>query len=97
MQENNIHIITRCSRLKNIKTVKDSIFGNSIFKDRVFWHVIFDTSSLIEIPVKTLNLLQEKNITVYYKDIGNHGLKVINDVILDIEKKDDWIYFIDFT
>ena len=52
------NIITRCSRLQNLDRIKGSIFNE---KYNIDWHIIFDTTTLKDIPAELLNELQNKN------------------------------------
>lgn len=50
-----IHILTRCTRPQNLLTIKKTIFETSIV---VYWHIIFDTTTLKDIDAEMLSELQ---------------------------------------
>ena len=57
------NIITRCSRLQNLDRIKGSIFNE---KYNIDWHIIFDTTTLKDIPAELLNELQNKNTFFHF-------------------------------
>ena len=57
------NIITRCSRLQNLNTLKYHIFQKGYDID---WHIIFDTTTLKDIPADLLNELQSKNTFFHF-------------------------------
>jgi hypothetical protein len=58
-----INIITRCTRLQNLKEIKDSIFEIKKPKNiSIKWHVVFDTKVLKDIDADILNTLDDGNV-----------------------------------
>jgi len=57
------NIITRCSRLQNLNTLKHHIFQKGYDID---WHIVFDTTTLKDIPADLLNELQSKNTFFHF-------------------------------
>jgi glycosyltransferase involved in cell wall biosynthesis len=92
MEQPLFNIITRCSRTKNLLSVKDSIFNQS---PNVIWHVYFDTLHLKDIDADLLTELQDPNIKITFKKSipGDYGHQFINDAIDLIQ--DGWIYVLD--
>jgi len=90
----NIHIITRCTRLNNLPKIEDSVF-NSPKDVNVSWHLIFDIGSLIEVPTWIFERYKDKNVKFYFEKVGNRSLSVVNSVVKTIKNQDDWIYFLD--
>ena len=89
----NIHIITRCTRLNNLPKIEDSVF-NSPKDVNVSWHLIFDIGSLIEVPTWIFERYKDKNVKFYFEKVGNRSLSVVNSVVKTIKNQDDWIYFL---
>jgi len=92
MEQPLFNIITRCSRTKNLLSVKDSIFNQSL---NVMWYVYFDTLHLKDIDADLLTELQDPNIKITFKKSipGDYGHQFINDAIDLIQ--DGWIYVLD--
>lgn len=92
---NTLHIITRCSRTKNILKVKDSIFGNKPDDFEIFWHITFDTTILKDISFDILSELENDFITLKFaKSIpGDFGHSFINTSLDKIHN--GWIYVLD--
>jgi len=92
MEQPLFNIITRCSRTKNLLSVKDSIFNQSL---NVMWYVYFDTLHLKDIDAELLTELQDPNIKITFKKSipGDYGHQFINDAIDLIQ--DGWIYVLD--
>jgi glycosyltransferase involved in cell wall biosynthesis len=85
------NIITRCSRLQNLDIIKHTIFNK---KYNIDWHIIFDTTTLKDIPAELLNELQNKNTFFYFvKGDGNDYLYPQAGNI--IKKLEGWAVFID--
>ena len=57
------NIITRCSRLQNLPIIKNNIFKSGYDID---WHLIFDTTTLKDIPAELLNELQNENTFFHF-------------------------------
>lgn len=81
-----LNIITRCSRLKNLRKVKDSIFTTDKFE--IAWYVMFDSTILKDIDAEILSEIQEKKSKIFFiKSIpGDFGHQMINKAISDIQE-----------
>jgi hypothetical protein len=86
------NIITRCTRLGNIETVKESVFNNLTADTEVHWHVVFDTNTLKDIDAELLNRLDDKNTTLHFRKGDGWGLSQLNDLIHQL---DGWVYHVD--
>lgn len=87
-----INIITRCTRLGNIETVKESVFKNLNKNIEVEWHVVFDTRSLKDIDAELLNRLDVNQTKLHFMRGDGWGLSQLNDLISKLE---GWIYHLD--
>ena len=85
-------IITRCTRLGNIETVKESVFSNLPKNTNVEWHVVFDTAALKDIDAELLNKLDEKGTTLHFMKGDGWGLSQLNSLIKNL---DGWVYHVD--
>ena len=86
------NIITRCTRLGNIETVKQSVFSNLTENTDVQWHVVFDTNNLKDIDAELLNRLDDSNTTLHFRKGDGWGLSQLNDLIHEL---DGWVYHVD--
>jgi hypothetical protein len=88
-----LNIVTRCTRLKYIKEVRDSIFKTNKFE--IKWWLIFDTRNLKEIDVDFLESLQSINCeSLFYKgEEGDFGHQLINKSFDKIQ--DGFVYMLD--
>lgn len=86
------NIITRCTRLGNIETVKESVFSNLTPNTEVDWHVVFDTNNLKDIDAELLNRLSDDNTTLHFRKGDGWGLSQLNDLI---HQMDGWVYHVD--
>lgn len=86
-------ILTRCSRLNNLKKVRDSIFTTQKFD--ITWRVMFDTTVLKDIDAELLASIHEKNgVTYFINSIpGDFGHQMLNKSIEDT--KDGFLYILD--
>lgn len=92
-----IHIITRCTRTRNLKRVQESVEDNET-KINVVWHIVFDTSIIKDIDAELLfSLSNSKGIKLHYVKNTGWGLSSVNDLIQDITINDQnsWLYFLD--
>jgi O-antigen biosynthesis protein len=87
-----INIITRCTRLGNIETVKESVFKNLNKNIEVEWHIVFDTRSLKDIDAELLNRLDDSQTKLHFMRGDGWGLSQLNDLISKLE---GWIYHLD--
>jgi glycosyltransferase involved in cell wall biosynthesis len=88
-----LNIITRCTRLGNLKKISESIFSTDKFT--IKWFIIFDTNSVHNIPIDLLLHLQSKNVIIKYEksEPNDHGHQMVNNVIDEIES--GWVYVLD--
>jgi hypothetical protein len=85
------NIITRCSRLQNLDKIKYTIFNKEYNID---WHIIFDTTTLKDIPAELLNDLQNENTFFHFvKGDGTDYLYPQSGNL--IKKLQGWAVFID--
>jgi glycosyltransferase involved in cell wall biosynthesis len=85
------NIITRCSRLQNLSTIKHNIFQQGV---DVNWHIVFDTTTLKDIPAELLTELQNENTFFHFvKSNGEDYLYPQSGNI--IKKLSGWAVFID--
>lgn len=57
------HILTRCSRLDNLETIKKSVFKDGV---DIIWHLIFDTNRLKDIPADLLESLSDDTTRFHF-------------------------------
>jgi glycosyltransferase involved in cell wall biosynthesis len=90
-----IHIITRSTRLQNLRTVKESVFKNIPTDMEIEWHVVFDTATLKDIDAELLSDLKDNSTNYYFKKGDAIGMLYpqCSDIISTL--KDGWIYFAD--
>jgi len=89
------HIITRSTRLQNLKIVKDSIFKNVPKGLDIDWHVMFDVTSLKDIDAELLGDLKDKNTNYYFEKGDEVGMLYPQSSVLISTIKTGWIYFLD--
>jgi glycosyltransferase involved in cell wall biosynthesis len=82
----NLNIITRCTRTTKIKEIFDSLnINDNLFS--VKWYVLFDLTSVTEIPTDILSFLKDKAKLRFYdsepNDFGHHMINKILDEIQD--------------
>lgn len=66
------NVLTRCSRLQNLETISYTVFDKEYDID---WHIIFDVSSLKDIPAELLGKLQSPNTFFHFvKSTGDDYL-----------------------
>lgn len=106
-----LHIITRCTRLSNLESIKSSIVGQrkGDWQREVHWHIVFDTKNLIELDGALLYRVKYLENTVEHgnglTEIKYHFKESQDDYLfpqtMSIIKEllDDesgsWIYFLD--
>ena len=80
-----LNIITRCTRMHNLLTIRDSIFTTNKFK--VIWHISFDTSIIKNIDGDVISSLNSNDIRIKFVNgvDGDFGHQLINGVIDKIE------------
>jgi len=90
-----INVITRSTRLHNLKTVKESVFSNIPKGLKIGWHVVFDVNSLKDIDAELLGELEDSNTTYYFKkgDVVGMLYPQTGEIISTFKKS--WVYFLD--
>ena len=90
-----ISVITRATRLQNLKTIKESVFNNVPTGCEINWHIVFDTLNLKDIDAELLCDLKD-DLTTYHFEKGNAGGMLYPQCSAIIKKiSDSWIYFLD--
>ncbi len=95
MINNNLHILTRCTRINNLKKVYESIKESNW---NIIWHIIFDTSVVSDIPTFIYTDFIDATISVkhhYIKSSDKIGHDNLNVVIGEIIDNNDFIYILD--
>ena len=87
-----INIITRCTRVNNLVTVRDSIFNNIVKGINIQWHIVFDTNVLKDIDAEILAQIDDINTNLHFKKGDGWGLSQLNNLIHSL---DGWIYHLD--
>ena len=88
-----IHVITRCSRLNNLREIHNSVFNTDKFD--IKWYIIFDTNFVDSLPIDLLTFLQSSGVIIKFQksEEKDHGHQLINSVLDEIEN--GWIYVLD--
>lgn len=88
-----LNIITRCTRTTKIKEIFESL-NKKNEKISVKWYVLFDLTSLVEIPTDILSFLKDKSeIRFYDSDPSDYGHDMINKTLDEIS--DGLVYILD--
>ena len=89
------HVITRCTRPQNLLQIYDSFNYTENSKYFVIWHVLFDTSSLIDIDSKLLLDLDKLNAHLHFieSDGSDYLYPQISDVVSNINT--GWVLIMD--
>lgn len=90
-----INIITRSTRLQNLKTVKESVFNSIPIGIDIKWHVVFDTSSLKDIDAELLSDLKEDSTQYYFEKGDKVGMLYPQCSNIISKFKEGWVYFVD--
>ena len=69
----NLHILTRCTRPKNLTTVQNSVFTDTHGLN-ITWHVIFDTAPLKDIDAELLSSISGPQTKIHFINAGDGGL-----------------------
>jgi glycosyltransferase involved in cell wall biosynthesis len=87
-----LNIITRCTRIQNLKTIQESILKISGYP--VTWWIIFDTHRIKDIDVDILNQIQNDwTKFLFWKGVeGDFGHDLINKCLDQIT---GWVYVLD--
>ena len=93
----NLHILTRCTRPKNLLTVRDSVFSNLNPEINVTWHVMFDVAPLKDVDAETLAEISGDSTKIHFYNRGDGGLLYpeSTELVRTIENQEDWFYFLD--
>ena len=75
----NLHFLTRCVKVNNLKDIKLSIYPTINFN--VVWHILFDSKILKDIDVELLNELQSLGAKFYFKNLTASPYENFNEVI----------------
>ena len=91
-----INIITRATRLQNLKTVKESVFNNIAKGCDINWHVVFDTTNLKDIDAELLFDLKDDSATFFHFEKGD-AVGMLYPQCSNIISKmgNGWVYFLD--
>lgn len=90
-----ISIITRATRLQNLKTVKESVFNNVPSGCKINWHIVFDTANLKDIDAELLGDLKDDS-TIYHFERGDaFGMLYPQCSAIILKIADGWVYFLD--
>jgi len=89
------HVITRCTRPQNLLQIYDSFNYTENSKYFVIWHVLFDTSSLIDIDSKLLLDLDRLNAHLHFieSDGSDYLYPQISEVVSNINT--GWVVIMD--
>jgi O-antigen biosynthesis protein len=93
------YIITRCTRLGNIETLKEDIFTKSAVLDiPLEWHIVFDTKILKDIDAELLSRLYNcwsdtQSVKLHFSPSDGWGLTHLNRIIEQFEE--GWVYHLD--
>lgn len=90
-----INIITRSTRLQNLKTVKESVFSNIPEGMKIEWHVVFDTASLKDIDAELLSDIKDDSTQYYFEKGDKVGMLYPQCSSIISKFKDSWVYFVD--
>lgn len=90
-----IHVITRSTRLQNLRTVKESVFKNIPQGMDIEWHVVFDTATLKDIDAELLSDLKDNSTNYYFEkgDVVGMLYPQCSNIISNLEG--GWVYFAD--
>ena len=90
-----ISIITRATRLQNLKAVKESVFNNIPNGCEINWHIVFDTTNLKDIDAELLCDLKDDS-TIYHFEKGDAiGMLYPQCSAIISKLGDGWVYFLD--
>jgi len=90
-----INIITRSTRLQNLKTVKESVFNSIPIGIDIKWHIVFDTSSLKDIDAELLSDLKDDSTQYYFEKGDKVGMLYPQCSNIISKFKEGWVYFVD--
>lgn len=86
-----LNVITRCTRVDNLRAIHQSFEGNELT-----WHVVFDVSAVSDIDAKLLHWLQEV-AKVYFKkgEPGSYMYPLMNGLIRNEIPAGNLVTFLD--
>lgn len=90
-----IHIITRSTRLQNLRTVKESVFKNIPQDMEIEWHVVFDTATLKDIDAELLSDLKDDSTNYYFEKGDAVGMLYPQCSNIISKLNGGWVYFVD--
>jgi glycosyltransferase involved in cell wall biosynthesis len=90
-----INIITRATRLSNLRTVKESVFNNIPNGCEVMWHIVFDTNSLKDIDAELLFDLKDDSTSFYFEKGEPGGMLYPQCSKLISKLGESWVYLLD--
>lgn len=87
-----INIITRCSRVGNLKIISEGLVQNL---ESIRWWIIFDTNIVQQIDVATLADLNKIGAIIRYRggESTSCGMNLVNSILDEIN--DGWVYILD--
>ena len=88
-----INVITRCTRVHNLRQIKDNVFNNTSGLT-IKWHVVFDTGVLKDIDAELLHDISGDNVTIHY--IKGVAGEMMYPQCSEIAKNcEGWVYLLD--
>jgi glycosyltransferase involved in cell wall biosynthesis len=90
-----INIITRATRLSNLRTVKESVFNNIPNGCEVMWHIVFDTNSLKDIDAELLFDLKDDSTSFHFEKGEPGGMLYPQCSKLISKLGESWVYLLD--
>jgi glycosyltransferase involved in cell wall biosynthesis len=88
-----LNIITRCTRLQHLLTIKDSVFQYP--EADVTWHILFDTSVLKDIEFDLLQKLQNNKTIFYFIEGKEDDLLYPQSMSVVKTIKEGYVYYLD--
>lgn len=89
------HVITRSTRLHNLRTVKESVFKDLPRGLKIEWHVVFDTATLKDIDAELLSELKDDSTNYYFEKGDKVGMLYPQCSKIISKLKGGWVYFVD--
>ena len=88
-----INVITRCTRVHNLRQIKDNVFNNTSGLT-IKWHVVFDTGVLKDIDAELLHDISGDGVTIHY--IKGVAGEMMYPQCSEIAKNcEGWVYLLD--
>ena len=73
-----LHLLTRCTKLSNLRTIRDTIFPSSL---DMTWHIIFNTSIVKSFDDVLINELKQLPTKIYYAESNGVDYFDLYDVV----------------